>query len=275
MNQTAASGVNEPPWHQIKEYLTPHARMPAAHQINGQPFEFWEHLREERRLFNEAALSQRLMSLVLGMRQLPEDGSLSKQGREKLIAPMIPYVTKSIRHHCVLPSFSFPLSPDYQLLVLVQYNVLRATLTNLSLMSLLDRLPNECGAAFNMKDLTPPPENIPPSFQPTPIQKRIWHDPWIDIIPWASMRDNLILNARSYDEDDLCNDMAGGLYEGYDDSETRGLIIWGEPWSESGWEASEGFVEKWGFLLKGCDTLLAATNHWREARGEERLILEV
>lgn len=244
MNQTTVSNVNEPPWHQIKEYLAPHLRMLAAHQTNEQPFESWEHLREERRLFNEAALSQRLMSLDLDKRQLPEDGSLSEQDREKFIPPMIPYITNSLRRHGILPSFAFPLSPDHQLLVLVQYNVFRATLTNLSLMSLLDRLPEECGAAFNMN----------------PVQKRIWHDPWIDIIPWASMRDSLILNAGSYDEDDLCNDMAGGLYEGYDDSETRGLIIWGEPWSESGWEASEGFAKKWGFLLKGCDTLLTATD---------------
>lgn len=71
---------------------------------------------------------------------------------------MIPYITSSgMGLHGVPPSFAFPLSPDHQLLVLAQYKVLRASLKNMSLLSLLDLLPAECGAAFNMKDITPPP----------------------------------------------------------------------------------------------------------------------
>jgi hypothetical protein len=34
------------------------------------------------------------------------------------------------------------------------------------------------------------------------------------------------------------------------------------------WELMEGFVEKWGFLLGGCEVLIEGTNRWRAVRGE-------
>lgn len=43
------------------------------------------------------------------------------------------------------------------------------------------------------------------------------------------MRDSLTLHAGSYDEDDLCDDMGGGLYEDINDLQAKGLLIWGEP----------------------------------------------
>jgi hypothetical protein len=42
-----------------------------------------------------------------------------------------------------------------------------------------------------------------------------------------------------------------------------------------GWEVTEGFLRKWGFLLEGCDELIESTNRWRALRGEERLIIEL
>lgn len=89
------------------------------------------------------------------------------------------------------------------------------------------------------------------------------------------MRDNLILNAGKIDEDDLCCDLVGGLYEGFNEVEQRGIMVWGEPWREDGWEVSEGFVKKWGFMLRGCGELVEATNRWRARRGEAALVVEV
>lgn len=89
------------------------------------------------------------------------------------------------------------------------------------------------------------------------------------------MRDNMIRLAGQFDEDALCDDVLGGLFEGFDDVEGRGILIWGEPWLEAAYEVSEGFAKKWGFLLKGCEALAEATSLWREARGEERLTVEV
>lgn len=78
-----------------------------------------------------------------------------------------------------------------------------------------------------------------------------------------------------YDQDDMCDDICGGLYDGYDDVETRGLLVWGDPWRLSSWEISAGFAAKWAFLLRGCEDMVRATNVWRESRGEEPLVMEV
>ena len=56
--------------------------------------------------------------------------------------------------------------------------------------------------------------------------------------------------------------------------ESRGLLVWGEPWEVGSWEVSEGFVGRWGFLLRGCGEMVRATNGWREGRGEEALVVE-
>ncbi len=69
--------------------------------------------------------------------------------------------------------------------------------------------------------------------------------------------------------------MLGGQSQGRNDIELTGLMIWGHPWETSGWEVTERFFEKWGFLFKGCREILIATNHWRELRGDEPLIWEL
>ena len=120
-----------------------------------------------------------------------------------------------------------------------------------------------------------PPPIIPPGLQPTVLEQTTPHSRMFGTFPFPSVRNNLILLNGSYDEDDLCCDVVGGLYEGFNDVEARGIMVWGEPWSPDGWEASEGFVKKWGFLLKGGVELIESTNRWRERRGEERLIIEI
>lgn len=89
------------------------------------------------------------------------------------------------------------------------------------------------------------------------------------------MRDNLIIHYDEFDDDDLCCDMLGGLYEGFNDVERRGLIAWSDPWCPAGWEVTEGFVAKWAFLLRGCGELMEATNRWRARRGEDPLVVEL
>jgi hypothetical protein len=117
----------------------------------------------------------------------------------------------------------------------------------------------------------------PPTFRCTPIQQSIKHEGWIDSVPCPTLRDNLILAtvAGTLDEDDLCDDICGGLHDGFDEVESRGLLVWGNPWETASWEVSAGFLRKWGGLLKGCREMLRATNKWRESRGEEPLVLEI
>jgi hypothetical protein len=57
--------------------------------------------------------------------------------------------------------------------------------------------------------------------------------------------------------------------------EKRGVLVWSDPWRADGWEVTEGFLKKWGRLLKGCRELIESTNRWRELRGEEPLVIEI
>ncbi|OTB12062.1 hypothetical protein K445DRAFT_321552 [Daldinia sp. EC12] len=263
---------------EILKLLVVNPRVPPHIYTQLKPFAYWEEFHAQLNDLNEVYgipdrpcynLNQRRDLIHSAKDALPSP-------KRQTIPPMIPYLdTHDQSDTTTIPSFSFPISADHRLLVLIQYNVLRAFITNMSILSVLHRMPLECGAALNIKDLPPSPETIPPNLESTPVQQRVAHDFWIDIVPWGGMRDNLILNHGRYDEEDLCLDMAGGLYEGFDDIEARGLIVWGEPWSETGWEVTEGFAKKWSFLLKGCRTLIESTNKWRESRGEERLIIEV
>ena len=88
------------------------------------------------------------------------------------------------------------------------------------------------------------------------------------MLPLRQMRDNLISMEGSYDHDDLCSDMVGGLFEGFNECENRGVLVWSEPWCEEGWEVSERFTRKWGRLLRGCGELIESTNRWRGLRNE-------
>jgi hypothetical protein len=201
--------------------------------------------------------------------------------RPQLIRPLIPYIDPEcpnlssraigLSHWRII----FPLSPDHHLLTLCQYNVLRATLTNLSILSLLDSIPIECSAARSLIPLLPTPSCVPPTFAPTPLQLAVRHDFWIDALPVPEMRDNLIRLQGTYDADELCADLCDGLYDGFDEVELRGMLVWSDPWRCDGWEVTEGFARKWGFVLKGCDGLMEATNRYRAARGEDRMVVEV
>lgn len=195
--------------------------------------------------------------------------------RHKLIPPLLPYTTYATLGRPT-PTITFPLSADHCLITLVQYNVVRAILFNMNILSLLDCLPSECSRSFRVPflDVTPP-EKIPADLQPTPLQESTPHPFWIQAIPFPAMRDNLILLAGMYDSESFRYDIGEGLYEGFDDVERRGFLVWGESWCGRGWEVSQGFVNKWGFLLKGCPEVIESTNRWREVRGEDRLILDI
>ncbi|KAI1411224.1 hypothetical protein F5Y13DRAFT_165970 [Hypoxylon sp. FL1857] len=251
---------------QVMDLLRAHSCRPLQLYRQLKPFTYWEMLEVQLEAINEANGVPKHTDL---------HPTTSSRGHRQIIPPMIPYIDSIDELDGAIPNFSFPLSADHRLIVLIQYNVLRAFMTNLSILSYLHRLPLECGAALNIEFISSAPNSIPPSLESTELQKRIAHDVWMDTFPWASMRDNLVLNRGKYDGDDLCIDLMGGLYEGFDEVEKTGLIVWGEPWSETGWEVSERFATKWSFLLKGCHILVESTNRWREARGEERLVIEV
>ncbi len=106
---------------------------------------------------------------------------------------------------------------------------------------------------------------MPVNLRPTRLQRTVEHHPWIDLFPFPRLRDNLLLQGPEYDDTDICHDVV----EIFDrPSEKTGLIVWGEPWIPYSWEVSADFLEKWVWVVKGCDELLQSTNYWRSRRGE-------
>lgn len=200
------------------------------------------------------------------------------------------------------PVFSFPLSRDH-LITIIELNVYRASLTNIYILGAYSLLCNPaCGYAVNNSEppLFPwtghqPSGIIPDSLRPTPLQRSTPHEVWIDILSSPSMRDNAIIAVAEgrLRNEDLCADVLRGICgEGKrrertarnvdppsgdsEDGDEAHMIVWNTPWDLSGWEVTEGFLRKWGFLLRGDgeDDMLRATNRWRALRGEDPIVWE-
>jgi hypothetical protein len=162
-----------------------------------------------------------------------------------------------------------------QLHLLVKLNVLNAVARNAALLGFpADSLcTEEMISAFS---LTGPARaaaghaSYPRFLQPTPTQRSVAHHPFIDLFPFPVMRDRALRAIESglLDEDELCYDL---LELDGDRSAEPSLIVWGDGSEPSGWEASEPFLEKYGWLVWGCHELFEATNRWRARRGERCL----
>ncbi|KAI0968073.1 hypothetical protein F4678DRAFT_232758 [Xylaria arbuscula] len=248
----------------LEEHLVVNRHAPIVPLEKLRPFKYWEQLKVRAESFG----------ITRGMYRAQSSSSDFEDGRARRYPPVFTYLPSN-HDGTNLPAIFFPLSPDHRLIVLIQLNAFRAMLTNMALLSIIERLPTECGMVLYAKDFPPPPDVLPPSLQDTWLQQNTPHDLWVDTFPFPKMRDNLLSYDGIIDEDDLCADVMGGLFEGFDDIALNGLLVWGEPWSEEGWEVTPGFIKRWGFLLKGCDVLIDATNRYRAARGEEKLVVDL
>ncbi|OJJ45784.1 hypothetical protein ASPZODRAFT_167513 [Penicilliopsis zonata CBS 506.65] len=141
------------------------------------------------------------------------------------------------------------LSADH-LIPLVRYNLSRAWLTNTRLVS-------------GMNDT---PTLLPPSLQPTPLQKSTRHPAWVDIYPSPVMRDNIILSFRTTDASALCARFSAEIL-----SDEVGILVWGDPWDIGAYEVTESFLRRWAFLFRGEPAIIEGSNRWRELRGEPPL----
>jgi len=154
------------------------------------------------------------------------------------------------------------------LLPVAQFNIMRAIFDNATRMGLTwDILSDDIASYFNIAG--PVTLELPPSLEPSDTQKRIVHHPWIDLIPISSVRDALLLQRDTYDEDQLCGDFYGICGP----SPEVGLLVWGEAWDPSAYEVSERVFKKWSGLFRDCPELLKSTNYWRRKRGEKPLRL--
>jgi len=163
-------------------------------------------------------------------------------------------------------------SPRTDLLIhLIQFNFTKALIENIKIFGLTSNdMDDDALSPFNTEG---PRKHdfhafLPDSLRPTSIQFSTPHHPWLDLLPSAQMRDNLISAGESYDETRLCLDMKGC---GRIRSERSGIIIWREPWDPSGWEITEAFAREWGWVIWNCHDLFRSTNHWRQQRSERPL----
>ncbi|GIJ92403.1 hypothetical protein Asppvi_011385 [Aspergillus pseudoviridinutans] len=202
--------------------------------------------------------------------------------------------------------FTFPLSSDH-LLHLIQYNVCRALISNMRTLNTQPAHSTICTISSPCRDdtaLYPLKPDIPPSLVPTALQQTRYHSTWINVIPFPRARDNLIRYEGRFDPWELMQDLVGDLINSTpaprrrdapvstnvpetqqpltlssrsDPDEVtagrKGLIVWGEPHEMKSWEATPGFLAKWGWIVDGCDELVEISNHWRMKRGEEPMRL--
>ncbi|KAH7118493.1 hypothetical protein EDB81DRAFT_873199 [Dactylonectria macrodidyma] len=111
-------------------------------------------------------------------------------------------------------------------------------------------------------------DSTSPGLRPTALQTTVRHHPWIDLFPVPQVRNCFIrISAGGY-EDELCVDLVD-VEES--DEEKPKLIVWGNPSDPRAWEGTVPFLRKWGWVVRGCQELFDATNHWRETRGERKL----
>ncbi|KAH7327255.1 hypothetical protein BKA65DRAFT_528218 [Rhexocercosporidium sp. MPI-PUGE-AT-0058] len=161
------------------------------------------------------------------------------------------------------------------LLTLIQFNVFRALVSNTIAMGFpFDWLSAEADSPFfNTTPLDTPTDisQYPRNLQPTALQICTPHHPWIDLFPFPALRDTILFQGDSFDEDDLCYDLVETCHA---PSERSGLIVWADAWNPESWEVTEEFAKKWGWMLSGCEDLLRSTNFWRRQRGDDDLLVE-
>ncbi|KAJ4319337.1 hypothetical protein N0V84_006422 [Fusarium piperis] len=202
----------------------------------------------------------------------------------------------------------FPLTRDSQLLHVIAFNVSRAILTNYFILSTIPLETTRFCTVFRVFTLPAPGTEVeitlPASLMPTPLQEQVAHPGWVDLFPSPKLRDNLILALQAYDidEDELVMDLVGEAFANLCltsvEDEEQSVVV-GSEYSDperqpapivatmgdsdaitsanltGGWEVTELFAKKWGFLLRGCEDVLNAANKWRETRGENPLSVNI
>ncbi|KAJ3568437.1 hypothetical protein NPX13_g6419 [Xylaria arbuscula] len=113
---------------------------------------------------------------------------------------------------------------------------------------------------------------VKPDLRPCSVQITENHHPYIDVLPFPTVRANLIRSMGSIDEDEFFIDSLSGLVcwggTGVSRRDSAGAGT-GTPWDTRSWEAKEWFVQKWWFVVGGEEgELVQQSKWWRALRGE-------
>jgi hypothetical protein len=143
-----------------------------------------------------------------------------------------------------------------------QYIVMPGMTTWVAFLAIADLLDLRCGftLGFNIKA---DPKTLPPSLQPTSRQQTVPHLSYVDMMPWSTTRDRILISQTALNGAELINDLTNGE-----------LKIWGTaPWDPISWEVSPNIAHKWWFLFD--HSMINASNFWRSQRGEPPMSLDI
>ena len=116
-------------------------------------------------------------------------------------------------------------------------------------------------------------EHLPMNLRPTVIQSNIPHHPSLDLLPWPTVRDKLIIVFSQPEEFRPPSARSPtALVEFVHDFEdsAEGARIWGDnPAEESSWEIGQAFFERWWWALS--KDVIKCANGWRKLRGAKML----
>lgn len=154
---------------------------------------------------------------------------------------------------------------EHRFISLTQYSILRAFLQNANVLAI------DPGLFSSDESLSPwtifnPYMTLTTgqthTLTPTPLQLRTLHHPFLDVLASPKLRDNILLAVLDDDqEEQLCYDL-----------HDSGFTIWGnQPWNSMSWEVSQGFADRWGYILD--DETIRFSNFWRLERGDTPLQL--
>ncbi|RHZ55820.1 bZIP transcription factor [Aspergillus thermomutatus] len=123
---------------------------------------------------------------------------------------------------------------------------------------------------------------LKPDLRPSIEQITVEHPPYIDVLPFRTLRKNLILHQQEVDEDEFLRDAVtglvcwGGAGVGRKDRDaSTGYASTGTPWDNRSWEAKGWFLKKYWSLLGGQEgELVRQSEWWRSIRGEDPLDIE-
>jgi hypothetical protein len=180
----------------------------------------------------------------------------------------------------------FPLPAD-NLLHLIQFNVARALTINknavqsLSIYATLQPPdPLSCVSLEVTAITRHGSPNGQTSLSATQLQMSQQHSPWIGMLPWPRVRDNLIELHAHFDHWEFLLNLVGEELHAADvdnddgdeiTSGRQGLIVWGEPHDPSGWEVTPRFLAKWAWAFEGCSEVIDVSNRWRDLRRADQL----
>lgn len=114
--------------------------------------------------------------------------------------------------------------------------------------------------------------NLAPDLQPCDLQLTFAHHPYIDVLPFKLLRENIIKaldhEQPTIDEDELCHDLLTGLVCWGSQQSTIGMGA-AVPWDVRCWEPSVWFLHKYRNFVGGWDDeMWKGARWWHNMRGE-------